>query len=65
VSNTLGEPAVDRPEQRDRLLLPALLLAEAEAGDAHSTAQFPSACDVDALLHGKFGLADRPGAGER
>src|SRR5208283_2071199 len=63
-----GKPAEDWSEQCDRLLPPVLL--SAQAGEAHSTAQFPglrvlSSCDVDGLLHGGLGLAYRPGAGEQ
>ena len=63
-----GEPGVDRGAQGGRLLRPALLAAQ--AGKAHRTAQFPGfrvlpACDVDALLDGRLGLAHRPGAGEQ
>ena len=63
-----GEPAEDWGEQGDRLLRPGLL--SAQAGEAHRAAQFPGlcvlpACDVDAFLDGRFGLAHRPGAGER
>src|SRR6516164_5449359 len=63
-----GEPAEDWGEQGDCLLPPALL--SPQAGEAHSTAQFPGlrvlpACDVDTLLDGRLGLARCPGAGEQ
>jgi hypothetical protein len=50
------------------LLRPALLAAQ--AGEAHSTAQFPGlrvlpARDGDGFLDGGLGLARRPGAGEQ
>jgi hypothetical protein len=58
-----GEPGVDRGEERDRLLLPALVAAQ--AGEAHGTAQFPGlrvlpARDGDTFLDGRLGLAHRP-----
>jgi hypothetical protein len=56
-------PAEDRGDEGDRLLLPALQLAQ--AGEAHRAAQFPElrilpARDVDAFLHGRLGLAPEP-----
>jgi len=47
--------------------VPALL--STQTGEAHRAAQFPglcvlAACDVDALLDGRLGIAHRPGAGE-
>jgi hypothetical protein len=64
----LGEPAEDRGEQRHGLVRPALLAVQ--AGEAHSGAQFPGlrvlpSRDVDGLLHGRLGLARRPGVGEQ
>jgi hypothetical protein len=49
--------SANRGEQGDRLLRPALLLAQ--AGEAHSTAQFRGLCvlserDLDALLDGRL-----------
>jgi len=63
-----GEPGVEWGEQGSRLLRPALL--SPQAGEAHGTTQFPGLCvlparHVDALLHGRLGLAHRPGAGEQ
>src|SRR5262245_63075825 len=63
-----GEPGVDRGEQGESLLRPALL--PAQTGETHRTAQFPglrvlSARDLDGLLQGGLGLARRPGASEQ
>jgi len=59
-----GKPAEDWGEQCRRLLRPPLL--SAQAGEAHRAAEFPGlrvlpACDGDALLHGRLGLAQRAG----
>jgi hypothetical protein len=67
-SEAFGKPAVDRREQIAGFAQPALL--SAQAGEARCAAQFPglrvlAACDVDALLDGRLGLAHCPGAGEQ
>jgi hypothetical protein len=68
----VSKPSANQPRigasRGDRLLRRALL--SPQAGEAHSTAQFPglrvlSARDVDGLLHGGLGLAHRPSAGEQ
>jgi hypothetical protein len=60
---TRPRAADDFAEQGDRLFAPALL--PAQAGEAHSTAQFPGlrvllARDIDAFLDGGLGRAHRP-----